>query len=321
MTGILGGLIGSLSRILSWISGTMSNALSHTAAAYAPLSNGSFFAFGAAANNITNPTNLYNYSTDGLSWSSGTLPSTIQARAAASNGSRVVVASTTNTAFRSDNGTTWTTTGSMGNGIIKTEGLWDGSRFVFATSTSSSGIVYSTDGDNWNIYANAIASGIGFDGVNTYITVNQNSSTARINTTNITSFAAWSNITLPSGIAWSSIKHNGSIWVAAAGNSSSYATSVDGVSWTARTLPATLTGSGTAIRPKMAVFQGRFYYLNTSSPNFRIYSSADGINWTLDATVSSTLAAAQAWAVSPISLIGFGMATSTNGSSRFARGG
>ena len=320
MTGILGGLIGSFKSGLRWSGGSMGVAITHTAAAYAPLNNGQFFGFGAATGGITTATASYNYSINGTSWATGTLPASIQGRAAAGNNTRVIVASNTTTNYYSSNGTTWTAGGSMSD-AIKTEGLWNGSRFVFTSQTAANGIIHSTDGTTWTSVSNIGANSLAFNG-NTYIVVpSLSSSTGRINTTNFTEAGNWSNITLPTTATWTSIRFANGIWVAAINGSTTYATSTNGTTWTSRTLPAALAGSGTAIRPKMAVFKEKFYYLAYVSSTVNIYSSADGINWTLESNSTLVqLPIAQGWAVGPTSLIAVGTNSSSSGSAIYVRG-
>ena len=80
----------------------------------------------------------------------------------------------------------------------------------------------------------------------------------------------WTAVTLPATNNWSSVEHNGSIFVAVAYNSNTYATSVDGTTWTSRSVYASVY--------KILVINGLFI-LPVLSNNL-LYSSADGINWT-----------------------------------------
>lgn len=306
------------SSALAWAGGTLVNSVAHVAAVYAPFSAGKFFGF-ASGSAISSSTNLYNYSVDGTSWLGGTLPTSALWRAAATNGSRIVIASNTFTTLYSDNGTTWTVSGSM-PGSIKIEGLWDGTYFVFSAFSFTGSINWSSDGVTWNTYNGASTSAIGYDGVGTYITIRQDQEDGRINTTDITSAAAWSTITLPTeDVTWSSVNHNGFIWIAAGTGSNLYATSTNGTTWTQRTLPAAMSGSGTGVRPKMAVLDGKFYYVARSGTTALIYSSSDGINWTLEESIANGLEAAQGWAIGPNSLVAVGVA-GTNASNLYIRG-
>ena len=325
MGGILGGLIAALKSGIAWSLGTLPVSWFWKVATYAPLSNASFFAFGASTN--TGTTSTYYYSTDGDSWSSGTLPAAVATRWAVGNGSRVVLGfstSTTGGGYYTDNGTTWTATAIIsvfGASFFPQDGLWDGSRFIFVTNDSvTNGLCYSTTGASWSRYdIGSGAQSIGFDGNSTYVAV-LNSATGRINTTDITSSAAWSNITLPSTGNWTSVRHNGSIWVAAVGNPTSYATSTDGTTWTSRTLPAAMSGSGTAIRPKMEVRDGKFYYLSLDGTTATPYSSSDGINWTAGNTVATDLTAITCWATSSNKMLAFGSIGATTASDDYIKG-
>lgn len=318
MSGVLGGLIGSLKASappVTFSAGTLATTLFYTTAIYAPVTNGNYFAFGGE--NAANPTATYNYSSNGTSWVAANLPSSINSRATAFNGSRIVLGTASVGGYWSDNGTTWTGTSMPGTSVAKSEGLWDGSRYVFSGTSGTTSIIYSTDtgGTSWASYANISANSLGFDGSNAYIAVNA-TNTASINTTDITSAAAWSNITLPSSINWTSIKHNGSIWVAAAGGSSTYATSTNGTTWTSRTLPFLMSGAAsTSVRPKMAVLNGEFYYLGVFDGERRIYSSSNGIDWTLEFTSTVGTGIAQGWAVGGGKIISVGISPNSNASS------
>jgi hypothetical protein len=325
VSGILGGLIAALKSGIAWSLRTLPVSWLWKAATYAPLSNASFFAFGASTN--TGTTSTYYYSTDGDSWSSGTLPAAVAPRWAVGSGSRVVIGFSfafLGGGYYTDDGTTWTATSIFSGGgttIIPQDGFWNGNRFIFVTSnTGSNGLCHSTSGTSWTRYD--VGNGgqsIAFDGSSTYVVV-LNSSTGRINTTDITSAAAWSNITLPSTSNWTSVRHNGSIWVAAIANSTSYATSTDGTTWTSRTLPAALSGTGTAIRPKMEVRDGKFYYINLDGTTATPYSSTDGINWTAGNTVSSDLTAITCWATSSDKMLAFGSLNDTGASDDYIKG-
>lgn len=319
MAGVLAGLIASLkTAAASWSAGAMPVSWIWKAATYAPLTNGSFFAFGATTNTGTSTT--YYYSTDGDSWTSGSLPAAITPRWAIASSSRLVLAPSGTTGYYTDNGTTWTSTTIFSASAIAQDGLWNGSRFIFVSNnTTTNGLVHSTDGASWTRYdmGNGAAS-IAFDGSSTYVAV-LNSATGRINTTDITSSGAWSNITLPSASAWTSVRYNGSIYVAAVENSTSYATSTNGTTWTSRTLPAAMSGTGTAIRPRMVVKDGVFYYVNLSGTTATPYSSSDGINWTAGTSFATDLTAVVAWAQSSDKLRGFGSVGDTTTSDDYIK--
>lgn len=319
MSGVLAGLIASLKSGIVWLLGTLPVSWFWKAATYAPLTNGSFFAFGATTNTGTSST--YYYSADGDSWTSGSLPAATIPRWAIASSSRVVLGTSGTIGYYTDNGTTWTSTTIFSASAIPQDGLWDGTRFIFVTNnTTTNGLAHSTTGASWTRYD--VGNGgqsIAFDGSSTYVVV-LNSATGRINTTDITSSAAWSNITLPSASNWTSVRHNGSIWVAGIANSTSYATSTNGTTWTSRTLPAVLSGTGTAIRPKMEVRDGKFYYLNLSGTTATPYSSLDGINWTAENTVSTDLTAITCWAISNNKMLAFGSLNGTGASDDYIIG-
>lgn len=319
MSGVLAGLIGSIKSGISWTTGTLPASRFWKAATYAPLSNGSFFVFGGTTN--TTASNSYYYSTDGDSWTLGSLPSLEVIRWAVASSSRIFVTFTGDKGFYSDNGTTWTEVDPVWTtDVSPTDGLWDGSRFIFVSLNTTAGYAYSSDGITWATrdIGNGAAS-IDFDGTSTYVAV-LTGTTGRINTTDITSAAAWSNITLPSSLTWTSVRRNNSIWLAAAAGSSTYATSTNGTTWTSRTLPAVFSTSGANIRPRMQVRNGIFYYVSFSGGVGTIYSSSDGINWTSSGTTSTDLTTIVAWAVSSNKMLGFGSIGATTASDDYIKG-
>lgn len=242
------------------------------AAAYLPLTNASWFLKSADSATAT-----YSYSTDGSSWTSGTLPaSSTTWRFIA--GSDKLLAVSQNTAAYSTNGTTWTATNTLpSTGLTLTGGLWDGTRFlVTTTNTTSNGLWFWTGSGEWdNIDVGNGGYDIAYDGTSRYVVVSATSTaTHRTCTSNPTSSGNWSDITFPSSASWPSVTYGNGIWVAIRSGSSSYATSTNGTTWTARTFAATPTGTS----QKIVFATGKFYYINGSGDN--LYESEDGINWT-----------------------------------------
>lgn len=89
--------------------------------------------------------------------------------------------------------------------------------------------------------------------------------------------------TLPISSSWTGIAHNGSVFCAIAGTGNTAATSVDGVTWTARTLSFSSNYWGGVH------WNGTYFLAYASSTNLISYS-ADGITW-----ASATLPATNAW--------------------------
>lgn len=313
MTGILAGLIGSFKKAaLSWTITSLSPIYNqvYTSATYANLSNGKYFAFGFSSTGGN--TSTYRYSTDGTSWSQGTLPASASWRAAATSGSRIIVArGSSTTGYYSDNGTTWTITGTMFS-ISRSPNqiIYDGTRFIMPAGSNNE-IRYSTAGTGtWtSIGTGSNVSGVGYDGSNRHIvTYTASSSTGESTTTFPTGFAS---ITFPSTGIWISPIYGNSIWVAARAGSSSYGTSTNGTTWTSRTLPSNFSETTSDIYAKMIFSDGKFYYYYVDN----VYSSTDGINWTTEATVTGgALDNANGWAVGDGKILAFGYASTTSGS-------
>lgn len=318
------GIIASIdiSRPLAFSQYSLPAALTYTAAAYAPLSGGKYFAFGANNTNYSTAVSTYYYSNDGITWNAGTYPSAMTPRAAAGNNSSVVLMGNNASTFYTTNGTTWTSF-ETGTSSIRVEGIWDGTRYIFVDNLGVLLVSSIGTSGTWTSFQTGTgSSAIGFDGVSTYISTSGATFSFNIvrNNTDITDSNAWSTVSLPSTGYWTSIKHNGSIWVAARAGSTAYATSTNGLTWTARTLTGAMSSSTTSgIRPKMGIFKNKFYY---STQGGVVYESQDGINWTQKASFSwpegSVLALG--WAAGPDRILFVGLRSSTGGVSSYGIG-
>lgn len=316
MSGILAGLIGSFKAGMSWAVGTVTNQVFNDAV-YAPLTNGNYFAFGYSSTGSA--TTAYQYSTNGTSWTGGTLPVSGFWRAAASSGSRIIVfrASAANGQY-SDNGTTWTLTGSLPASASPTQLIWDGTRFI-ATAGSSASVYYSTNGASWASASTGVtgsAAGIGFDGTSRYIVTSTTNPTTNARTT--TTFpTSWSSITMPSSGVWVSPVYGNGIWVVGRAGDSLYGTSTNGTTWTSRTLPSILSNLTGDLFVKLAFDNGKFYYYYLDN----VYSSTDGINWTTEATVTGgTLDIVNGWAINGTKILAFGYDSPSLGATSYLNG-
>ena len=79
---------------------------------------------------------------------------------------------------------------------------------------------------------------------------------------------------LPSSPQWTRVVYGNGVWLTVAEGSSSAATSSDGVTWTARTLPVSSLWSGLA-------FGNGLFALFSLSASSNCYTSPDGVNWTI----------------------------------------
>lgn len=289
MTGILGGLIGSLRaairNLTTWSTVNVSS-FNYMAATYTGTTFSASHQYLAVATDTpttTNATTVF-HSSNGLSFSSYSFPFAIGARALASSGSTVVAASGQGSATTTD-GASWTSTGLIGSGIT-TEAIWDGERFIVATINTNQ-INYSPTGASGSWISFSVGPGIspnaiGFNGSNQYIIVGNST-----NPTNSYAYCTgspevagnWIQSTLPSSAVWTSAKSNGSIWIVSTGGSSTYLTSTNGLTWTSRISEKSMNaGTASGVRPKIAVYGGKFYHINSTGQD--VYESANGIDWT-----------------------------------------
>jgi hypothetical protein len=321
MSGVLAALIGSFKKMFSnsWSQGNTATSLVYNDATYADLSGGKYFAFGS--NDTGGPTTTYNYSSDGTSWSSGTLPISYRWGAAAFNGTNLVVfpsgiaVAGPSVAYTTD-GTTWTTTSLpfTGTNYRVQKSIWDGTRFLCVTNdTGGNGLLHSTTGtSSWSgIDVGTGGYSIDYDGSSRYIVSNAtNSSFGRTTTSDPTVAANWSGITFPSSGFWSSIVYGNGIWVAFRAGTDVYATSTNGTTWTSRTLLSLFSEATSQLWGKGVFYQNKFYYYYTDI----VYSSDDGISWTPEESFSaSSLDQITGWAAGPDKIVGVGNNSTTAG--------
>lgn len=286
MSLILLGILASVGLavfFLTWTAGSTGGNYVYYGGIYANMTNAKWFFFGAS--NTGTSINSYRYSTNGTTWTTGTLPASSKWGVVMYNGSRLVLAARAaqpNAAFYTDNGTTWTSVAfSQVGSATNTDGLYNGQAFIVVTNTATGAIHYSYDGTGWAYFDDTQgASAIAWDGSSRYIrTPSTSTATYRTTTSNPLVALNWANGTFPSAQAWTKISWGNGIWVAAVTNSTTYATSTDGISWTARTLPA-LIGNNAYSRIHFSM--GRFYFFSHTANV--VYVSADGVNWTSYAT-------------------------------------
>lgn len=315
-SGVFAGLTGSFLRRFGnlWRQGTITDQV-YRSAVYADLTNGKYFAFGA--NSTGNGTNVYQYSLDGVNWTAGTFPVSTTIRASATNAPvknlLVVYPTGTATIYTTTNGTTWTarTGGAIINATIG-GGTWDGTRFLFATSSTTAGIVYSTasDGSTWSSVDNGPSNlVVEFGNGRYHASTGAQTSTVRTTASDPTVAGNWANTTMPSALIWSDFKFGNGVWVAIAVVSTTYATSTNGTTWTSRTLPAA-PGDTTSGVQKIVFYNDRFYYWGGDA----VRSSTDGITWTVVQSFgATTLDNINGWMTGPNRLVGVGNDSTTVG--------
>jgi hypothetical protein len=272
---------------------------------YATLTAGNWFIFGSSTTGTT--TTTYYYSTDGSTWSTGTLPSSAEAGSPLTNSSIMVVnrligsgvTASVNAFYTTTNGTTFT---ARTNPTSQTfwDGIHDGTYFLYPQS-SAQNISYSTDGTTWTEAAMGwnINSALTYDQGTYYILQSSASGQLRKCTSNPTVAANWSlTTTLPA--AGSGNDYIGPVYgnniilvpTSSVGGSTSYVYSLNGgTSWNTGTLPAAITriSSVTPMQNPIRYFNGVFYFaVAVGGGSAAVYWSIDGISWSNDATSPTT---------------------------------
>lgn len=293
---------------LKWEYKTLQSFATYGDAVYAPLANASWFAqinYGGSSGN------QYAYSSDAITWSTGTMPANRRWRIMMTNGSRVVaLASDTAAGAYTTNGTTWTAFTDGATNVR--QGIHDGTRFLAVTeSTAGDGLIYSTDGaDYQGIDVGNGGYAIAFDGTSRYIVLSATgTATHRTCTSTPTTAGNWSDITLPISAFWSALAYGNGTWVAFREGTTYYAYSTNGTTWTAGTLTRAFGTGGTSYTHRATFANGKFYYYSVSTGATRyLESSTDGITWTteLSAPSTNTITAIRAWASNGSKIIGVG---------------
>lgn len=286
--------------------------LDYRGAAYANLANAKWFGFGATS--VGGSTTTYARSnTLSSGWTTGTMPASRVWGRAANNGSRVVATSNASTSGAyTDNGTTWTSTTMWTANRTTTDIIWDGTRFLALSTSSSEGIAHSTDGATWsriNIGSGGFA--IAFDGISRYVLMTDSTSTTALTcTSNPTVPANWSSITMP-GVArqWNNVVYGNGTWLATNTNATNCATSNDGVTWTQRFLPVA-PSSDTDYR--IFFYDGYFYYASDASGSLIIYRSGDGASWSFAYDTADSSGRLTAWAATGTQILAVGESVSTD---------
>lgn len=332
MSGILGTIfaaIKSVPRLTNWSTGRAGSGtlnLVYNSGTYVDFAiGGGYYGFGSSSGGL--PTTTAAYTSSGTLWSSVTLPASYEWGASATNGTTLVAFPSGATvtgpavAYRTS-GSSWTTASLPYTGtpyrVFHT--IWDGTRFLSITSaTGNEGLLHSTTGTSWS--GIDIGNGgltIGFDGASRYIvTANASSATYQTCTSNPTVVGNWSTGTLPAAALWTSVVYGNGIWVAFCLNSTSYATSTNGTTWTSRTLPAAFSNSIATLWNKGVFAFGRFYFGN----GLNIYSSEDGINWVTDYTsATDTPTNYTAWLTGPDRMFAMGTDTTSAGEDNYVVG-
>lgn len=207
-------------------------------------------------------------STDGVSWSSFSLPTASSWTSIAhGNGYWVAVASATDTAvYSSANGAGWRTS-TLPSSASWVKVAYGAGKFV-ALATSGSTTSYSTNnGASWTAgtgLPSATWTGLAY-GAGIFVAVAQGGTQAAYSTDG----ASWTSATLPSPTNWSDVVYGNGRFVAISSSTSKTAYSFDGITW----YQSNLSIAGTRISYGQGVF------VVVSSGSATAYTSDDGASW------------------------------------------
>lgn len=211
------------------------------------------------------------YSTDGITWSTGTMPTNDYWKASAfGNGTFVAIAENSVNAASSTDGVTWSIrtmpnavawkTPAYGNGIF----LAVGSGTTIA-ATSTNGISWARVTLPTNISWEYVAYGNGV-----FIVTSQVSSTVVVTTDG----TSWLSRSLPASANWMRATYGNGVFVSVVQNSTTAASSTDGITWAIRTMPTLSWWTG------LAYGNGTFVATSTNIST-NAASSTDGITWAI----------------------------------------
>ena len=224
---------------------------------------------------IANGTNIMAYSTDGINWTQGNMPSEQDWHSVCyGNGKYVAVSygstiSTTIMAYSTD-GISWTQ-GNMPSSQRWNSVCYGNSRYV-AIAVSTNIMAYSTDGISWtqgtmpsNIMWSSVCYGNG-----KYVAVATNTSIMAYSTDGI----SWTQGNMPSAMKWVSVCYGNDKYVAVSSlSSTTMAYSTDGISWTQGSMPSEQQWRS------VCYGNSKYVAIATNNSNIMAYST-DGISWT-----------------------------------------
>ena len=222
--------------------------------------------------------NIMAYSTDGINWTQGTMPSSQDWRSVCyGNGKYIAVCNSPNIMAYSTDGISWTQ-GTMPSSKQWYSVCYGNDKFV-AISYSSNIMAYSTDGISWT--EGNMPSSEGWRSVcygnDKFVAIAINTIIMAYSTDGI----SWTEGNMPSSQRWESICYgNGKFVAVASGISDIMAYSTDGISWTQGTMPSS--------HGWCSVCYGNGKYVAVAT-NTNIFAySTDGISWTQSNMPSST---------------------------------
>ena len=244
-----------------------------------------FIAVPSAGESITN---AFAYSSDGITWTEGELPSYGYWNSVCyGNDKFVIVKGNAKIFLYSSDGITWTQ-GTMQYTDLYQSVCYGKDKFVVVTSHESIDIYYSSDGIAWSrttTKTNYVGCSVCY-GKDKFVAVGgyRGGGFSTIKTDGYiysSDGITWTQSTLPVSQGWHSICYGENKFVAVAESTNIFVYSSDGIAWTQGTLPVSKYWN--------SVCYGNDKFVAVSSSDIFVYSS-DGITWT-----QSTLPSSRSW--------------------------
>ena len=226
--------------------------------------------------------NVFAYSTDGITWTEGTMPSTQNWQYIYyGNNKFVTVTDGSNVFAYSTDGITWTQ-GTLSSSQAWASICYGNDKFVitYGNGMASDVFAYSSDGITWT--EGTMPSEQQWQSVcynnGKFVVIAYNSDVFAYSSDGIT----WTEGTLPSSQNWISICYGNNKFVTVTDDSNVFAYSTDGITWTQGTMPSTQNWDSVCYGNDKFVAVARY-------SNVFAYST-DGITWT-----QSTMPSKQSW--------------------------
>ena len=183
------------------------------------------------------PSNTAAYSTDGITWTQTTMPSSdAWFSVTYGDGTFAAIAYYSSTAAYSTDGITWTQTTMPASTFWRSVTYGDGTFAAVASFTTTA--AYSTDGITWT--QTTMPASVGWQSVTygdgTFAAIASSTTTAAYSTDAIT----WTQTTMPASVGWRSVTYGDGTFAAVAYGTTTAAYSTDAITWTQTTMPASV---------------------------------------------------------------------------------
>jgi hypothetical protein len=215
-------------------------------------------------------------STDGITWTTRTMPYFSYWQAVTYGGDIFVAITVNSNAAISTDGITWTLTTN-----IASTGNWNsiayGNGVFVTTQSTSTTAASSTNGITWT--TRTMPANLNWYGLiyakNIFVSTNANGTTSAASSTD---GITWTLRTLPTSGIYNSIAYGNGIFITTNNNGTNAATSTDGITWTLSTVPSTFR----------LISYGNNIFVAIGSFSSTAASSTDGVTWTLRTLPVST---------------------------------